>query len=249
MNENYPIVAAMPFDEYLSIDALTRRDIVECLRSPAHFANQPPRVETRAMRFGSLVHDAMEMGGDMFRAHYLGASGGEGIVDFPVLETLTAGEVEEVLSCSNAIVNDKLYAYFASGEVLRELTLLWVEGGMLCKARVDALTPHCEIDYKTCGDARRFAFLRDVRKYRYDIQHAWYLRGLRACGLGYRRPISACVENKGFPGVQVYEFGQAIMAELDELISNVVAQIGDCRETGEYPTYSDMNDLQLITEL
>lgn len=52
------------------------------------------------------------------------------------------------------------------------------------KGRIDALTPHGIVDYKTVASADLDAFRRNVTKYGYHIQAAHYFDSARALGLG-----------------------------------------------------------------
>lgn len=52
------LVLNMPFDEYLAVDAFSNSDMKLLARSPWHWKNRVPVVETRPMLRGSLAHCA-----------------------------------------------------------------------------------------------------------------------------------------------------------------------------------------------
>jgi len=73
------------------------------------------------------------------------------------------------------------YSYF-EGEQIREASLFWERFGVKCRARVDVLSFNGVADLKTCGDASRHGFAKDIAKRRYAHQGEHYLDGAKACG-------------------------------------------------------------------
>lgn len=65
-----------------------------------------------------------------------------------------------------------------------ELTLVWEEEGILCKARIDraSIVDNRLVirDLKTTREKTRADFARAAHKLGYDFQAAWYLRGIEA---------------------------------------------------------------------
>lgn len=65
----------------------------------------------------------------------------------------------------------------------RECVMVWYEGDILCKSKVDGF---CNDDYPTLTDLKTAANIspesieRAVVNFGYDVQNAWYLRGARA---------------------------------------------------------------------
>lgn len=68
-----------------------------------------------------------------------------------------------------------------------ELTLVWDEDGIQCKARIDALSKVqgqiIPIDFKTAVSASEEEFCRSLVKWQYPIQAAHYLEGLKRTGI------------------------------------------------------------------
>ena len=82
-----------------------------------------------------------------------------------------------------------------------ETSIVWRYQDVKCKARIDAViadndTPqYVIVDLKTCGDPQPHFFRWDIKKYRYDLQMAFYMIGLQQV-LGLSDPatqLSACL--------------------------------------------------------
>ncbi|HKV10739.1 MAG TPA: PD-(D/E)XK nuclease-like domain-containing protein [Thermoanaerobaculia bacterium] len=71
----------------------------------------------------------------------------------------------------------------AFSESVKEVTALWESGGVLCKARMDALHlgRGLVIDLKFLANAHPVAFGRSMVRYGYDLQHASYLEAVGTC--------------------------------------------------------------------
>ncbi len=83
-------------------------------------------------------------------------------------------------------------AYLNAKGKVAEASIYWYEEDVLCKCRPDMLCPPLKepnsdnkiviIDYKTTISCEPFAFNKSVKKYGYDMQAAWYRRGLLMAG-------------------------------------------------------------------
>ena len=79
----------------------------------------------------------------------------------------------------------------AEGKVA-EASFYWYEGEVLCKCRPDVICPPvqspypdnaiCVVDYKTTQSCDPVEFAYSVKKYGYDMQAAWYRRGMEKAG-------------------------------------------------------------------
>lgn len=123
-----------------------------------------------------------------------------------------------------------------------EQTVVWREGPTWCRALVDAL-PNDDgryiVDLKTTGGS---AHPRDwIRGHLfaqgYDMQAAWYLRGLRAVG---RKPAGfafVVVENKPPYALSVVTLDPAAMALAERKVERALAIWRECMRTGVWPGY------------
>jgi hypothetical protein len=83
-------------------------------------------------------------------------------------------------------------AYLNAKGKVAEASIYWYEDDVLCKCRPDMLCPPLKepnsdnkiviIDYKTTISCEPFSFNKSVKKYGYDMQAAWYRRGLLMAG-------------------------------------------------------------------
>jgi hypothetical protein len=100
--------------------------------------------------------------------------------DLEVIEGMKANMVYE----ANAYLN-------AKGK-LAEASVYWYEDDILCKCRPDMMCPPLDqpnsdnkmvvVDYKTTISCEPYAFNKSVKKYGYDMQAAWYRRGIQMAG-------------------------------------------------------------------
>lgn len=76
------------------------------------------------------------------------------------------------------IATSELRGVFDQGKP--EQTLIWKDDGIWCRSRLDWLSDDRKIilDYKTCESAEPEAFIRHISRMQYDLQAAFYLRGL-----------------------------------------------------------------------
>jgi len=83
-------------------------------------------------------------------------------------------------------------AYLNAKGKVAEASIYWYEDDVLCKCRPDMLCPPLKepnsdnkiviVDYKTTVSCEPFAFNKSVKKYGYDMQAAWYRRGMLMAG-------------------------------------------------------------------
>src|SRR3546814_8878287 len=107
-----------------------------------------------------------------------------------------------------ALMRDpEVAALFAEGE--SEVTLRWVDEatGLRCKARADRWNRRRRYmaDLKTTDDASERGFGRSVVNYGYDITHAHYCEGARACGEPVDKYLIVAQEKKAPYLAAVYE--------------------------------------------
>lgn len=83
-------------------------------------------------------------------------------------------------------------AYLNAKGKIAEASIYWYEDDVLCKCRPDLMCPPLNepnsdnkiviVDYKTTISCEPFVFNKSVKKYGYDMQAAWYRRGLLMAG-------------------------------------------------------------------
>ena len=104
---------------------------------------------------------------------------------------LKESEAEIIHNMKDSMVYEGNAYLNAKGKVA-EASIYWYEDDVLCKCRPDMLCPPLKepnsdnkiviIDYKTTISCEPFSFNKSVKKYGYDMQAAWYRRGLLMAG-------------------------------------------------------------------
>lgn len=122
-----------------------------------------------------------------------------------------------------------------------ELTLVWEERGVLCRARLDWLTDdrggiH---DFKSSTNPEPAKFSRgSFFDHGYDLQACWYRRGVRAC-FGADATFTLAVAEKEPPfQLIVFEPAPDVLELAERKIDWAIDVWRRCLETGEFPGYS-----------
>lgn len=149
-------------------------------------------------------------------------------------------------------IRDAVLAHPFAGPLIEsgqsEVSVLWEEYWIQCKARFDSLTDDRRVilDLKTTTFAHPDIVSRHSYKLGYHHQAAWYLRGARAAGLDIERFVFVFVEKTSPHMVCCYELDSDALdigdAEMDDALRHYV----ECRTTGLYPGYGfDVQKLSL----
>lgn len=122
-----------------------------------------------------------------------------------------------------------------------ELTLVWEDHGVLCRARLDWISDDRRMirDFKTSSNAEPFRFSRgSFLDYGYDLQDALYRRAVRAC-FGVDADYELVVAEKDAPyEVVVFDSAPDTRALADAKIDWALATWKECLATGVWPGYS-----------
>jgi exodeoxyribonuclease VIII len=104
---------------------------------------------------------------------------------------LKESEVKTIQSMKDNMVYEG-NAYLDAKGKIAEASVYWYEDDILCKCRPDMICPPLKepnsdnkiviVDYKTTISCEPFAFNKSVKKYGYDMQAAWYRRGIQMAG-------------------------------------------------------------------
>ena len=129
-----------------------------------------------------------------------------------------------------------------SVEARHEVTCIWQEGETYCRARFDVLVTddlrNADIwDWKSTADISERGIERTIAKYRYDMQAAFYLRGLEAMGYNARQTSFVFVffETVAPYTVRRVVLSQEYLAQARKEVSDAIALWQQCQQSGEYP--------------
>lgn len=116
------------------------------------------------------------------------------------------------------------------------------ETGLEVKTRPDLYNVEHRLiaDIKTCASASPFAFQRDVGKFGYHVQHAFYSDvWAKGSGLPVDGFLFVAFEKNDPPLVKVYELTPSAIAEGHALYRKGLALWKRCLDNDEWPGYGD----------
>ncbi len=162
---------------------------------------------------------------------------------------LAADELEKAKAIRDSVMSHpKAGALFSSGSGQAELSVYWTdrETGILCRCRPDFFrNDGVVVDLKTALDASLDGFERSVEKWRYHVQAAFYLDGIRAAraaGADITEPqgfIFVAVEKTAPFAVGVYHIDAQAIEIGRRKYREDLTKYAECVSTGKWPAYSD----------
>lgn len=179
----------VPFGTYTEIEAMNNSRLKKILKSPAHFA-QDSHHDSTAFVMGRLVHELV-LTPEVFDrnwAIYDGATRrGKAWDTFKAenegKDICMSKEYEEAITLTGAVLASDLGKEYFEGDGHSEVTMVWEEEidgeRVTLKCRQDRMQDGLA-DLKTTTATDQAGFTRDARKYQYDMQAAFYMRGYRA---------------------------------------------------------------------
>ena len=254
----YPNV---PFDEYLALPYLNNSAIKMATRSMAHVKatlDGKMGIETKATQFGSLVH-TMVLEPDNFDKLYIVDPGpskfltstGKESANYRNTKSFKEWAEEHAVAAGKTLIDeedlarakacrDKVAAHpiaqtLLGGDGQREVTIIWDEDDLLCKARCDYLGDWIT-DLKTTADAS--AFEKSMGRYDYDVQAAFYRRGVGAVMNGERKNVGfVAVESVEPHEVRAAPMMSQDLDDKDAVISRHLDSVRRCQLSGVWPGY------------
>lgn len=171
---------------------------------------------TPAMNFGTAAHALLVEGEEVFNqtvAVIMGSPYTNANKDLKReyeergLTVIKENEMKAIKGMKQHMIEEGNIYLNADGKV-DEASFYWYEGEVLCKCRPDVICPPvqspyaddeiCVVDYKTTQSCDPKEFVHSVKKYGYDMQAAWYRRGMEAAGFKMREFIFVAQE-KSYP--------------------------------------------------
>lgn len=122
-----------------------------------------------------------------------------------------------------------------------EVTLLWQDKGVWCRARPDLLEHSMDRftiwDYKTSGDVSLPRWGRNVFGLGFDLQAALYCRGAAALGFSPVRHRWIAQEIEPPYAVAIYELSPEGMDLARRKAERAISTWAECLSSGEWPSY------------
>jgi hypothetical protein len=247
----------VPMLDYSTWECANYSTLKQFKRSPAHAREMllNPPDQTPAMAFGSAVHAAV-LEPTLFRDNYAYAPicdkrttvGKKIWKDFCAAnrdkEILTAAEYVLCDDMAHAALGNPLIAELVSEAGFTEFSFVWVDPDteVLCKGRIDRFSRlwgnSVVADLKTTVDASEPAWTREVVKYQYQAQAAFYLDGLEIISpVVGRKFLWLAVEKTAPFAVGVFEPDEATLEKGRRMYRNYLRQWAACQETNLWPGY------------
>jgi len=251
-----------PAEVYHSWEACSH-SWLNCLRrTPAHLLDliqNGSGESTAAQILGTAIHCAV-LEPDRFESRYAireeGTNGTTKAGKQFKAESEQAGKI--VLSATDGrlvrAIDVRARSHPRLNEWLRrehanEVSLVWERDGYMCKARVDLMVSGINVlaDPKTTTTGDKDGFARQVAKYRYHDQAAWYLDGAqRLTGQAWDWWFVVCEKKRPFlVSVQGVPRGSEVYRQGVEENERLFALYRTCRETGKWPGYADVEEIVL----
>ena len=225
------LIKNLPASEYHKIRALSASSAKLLLRSPSHYlaAMSNPREPSAAMRLGTLCH-TLVFEPEMFEAEFAVAPrvdkrtkfGKEAFANFEeanegkiVIDEFQYEKAKGIAAA--ALGHPMVEEYMKGGDA--EVTMLWEDYGVPCKARVDYMCGDVIFDLKTCQDASAGGFSRQIGTFQYHLQAAHYANGYQAItGKPLSRFVFIAVETEPPFMTGVYEIDRPAFQSGDVLM-------------------------------
>lgn len=257
------IYPGMTRAEYDGIEAINISLLLHGLKTMAHLREQQqwPSPPTAALVFGQAAHVALYepelleklvirkpeftgKGARIARAEWLEENKHKIILDY---DDYAACILMRDALRRNGDVRSLIESR-GSGEV----SFVWVdkETGLLCKGRIDR---YCEAwgyniisDLKSCMDASRRGFKRQVANFHYHVKASWYLNGLDVLQPAARRFVWVAVEKKPPFAAALYEPDDDSLAEGRRVYRRLLNRYAECLKADSWPSYpSGIEPLEL----
>jgi exodeoxyribonuclease VIII len=248
----------VPMSEYGSWDAANYSTLKKFDRSAAHAREMMvnPPDQTPAMRLGSAVHTAV-LENELFKKEYVVAPKVDRrfkkdkivwekfLNDNKDREVLTGQEFEQCTFMSASARSNPLVQEILAEKGFTEMSFVWhdKDTGILCKGRVDRfgrLWGNSIIaDLKTTENASEDSWKREVVKYQYHAQSAFYLDGLDTIAPVVDRKFLWIALEKTAPyAVALYEPDAATIDKGRRMYRKYLRMWGICQESGIWPGYA-----------
>ncbi len=216
------IIENMPEAEYHARPEVSKHDLDLIHRAPwaYRYAKDNPEEETEEMNFGSLVHLAVleperleshvcfvpdDMPKDLRRFRNAKAPSAETLESCDAWDDFTSRnegkkvikpkQFEALKGIQKSLLSNTITARLLEADGPTELSVFWERFGVQCRARIDKITDYI-LDLKTCGDATRQGFMKEIGKRRYAHQGEHYLDGAKANGYTPKGFVMIAVETE-----------------------------------------------------
>ena len=245
------IISDMPFEQYLAVDAASNSILSKVRVSPAHcweYMNRR-RESTEAQVIGQAVH-CLVLEPESFPSRFAEAPevdrrtkvGKDLWTEFcqsnPGKTILKIDHANVARSVSRAILGHETARVLLAG-IHPEMSIFWDDRETQCKARVDAWNAPLGVvcDLKTTTNASARFFERQIIQLGYYRQAAWYMRGMRACGLEPKSFVFIAVEKEAPFGVSLFSISRDLLSVGDDENVRLLEIFAKAKREDVWPGY------------
>jgi len=249
------IERGMSFKDYLADTACSRSDLLAMIQSPAHCidAKVNKTDPTKSMKLGTLLHSCI-LEPESVKKNYCFAPDvdrrtKEGKAEYAEFLRWNKKKIVvpyEHLEIARHVVRAVEHNEFAQS-LLRakgssEVSIFWTdaETGVRCKIRPDRWRADgIAVDVKSTQDASPEAFAKDIYKYFYHVQAAFYVDGIAATGDTPRAFVFQACETVSPFGIAHYVLDNESMDLGRSVYRKLLATYADCSKSGQWPSYPE----------
>ena len=223
-------------------------------QTPAHLAAYLyglTKEETPAMRFGTIVHRAL-LEPDTYRAgfhvkpegmRFSTKAGMEWEAEHKDLPIITQTESDQIDAMVSSVHCHPFAKRLLAGCTPEQSIFVEDPHGTLRKSRLDALTRGNVVpDIKTTESAALDQFERNVARYRYHVQAAFYLDNCKLAGIDKELFFFIVVEKTAPYLVRCLQLNSDVIEYGRNLYQRDIQIYRNCLESGQWPGWGDYYD-------
>ncbi len=250
------IIENMPAAEYHAVNAASASRLKDMRRSAQYCRYRIDHQESSpALEFGALFH-SVALEPDLIDATYATipkcdrrTKAGKAAWEFYQAECkakkLTPADADDMAIAKNmtlACEDHPMAKRLLRDKGRNEVSCFWKANDIECKLRADRLVEVPGIgtvvaDLKTTTDASPEAFKGSIYRFGYQIQGAFYLHGLAACGIEAAAFCIVAVEKDAPHGVACYRIDDDAIEQGWRECQRLLSEYARCVKTGIWPGY------------
>lgn len=251
-------VEKLSFEDYKARPGINNSSLNHFRRSPAHYKayTELPDKKTPAMGFGLVVHKLVFECSEALPRLAVGPTKGRDTqkwiameADRPDLLLVTEDEQKQLVGMVGAIQkHKKLMELLKGGHAEQSLFAVHPATGLQLKGRLDFICDDGKtiLDLKTCQDARVPAFERNVAKYNWAMQAAYYRTLAKLCSLTHTRFLFVSIEKVKPFGIGLHELEVVSMGYATDKNEQALKSLKECQDTNLWPCYGqEINTISL----
>jgi hypothetical protein len=200
---------------------------------------------TPAMNFGTAAHAMIVEGEEVFNEEIAVITGSpytnankelKAEYEERGLTVIKEAELNAIKGMKQNLIDEGVMYIEAEGR-LAEASFYWYEGEILCKCRPDVL----------CPPIQPKEFVGSVKKYGYDMQAAWYRRGLEKAGFKVKEFVFVAQEKVHPFASKVFRMKEEHMNRGWEIMEQYLEDYKNYEKGGHLSIYNSPNivDLEL----